>query len=265
MDNSNIYIIKVEGNVIANDQIHYAQNWVSCKVGITDSDNSNYTYNEHTHTVTSNLILNKDRRAVPYAIYVSEKGTAACSTGELAACSGFMAAYYNYDNFMQTIISQLEAASKLPKYILPLVYKSLFTDLFSILELFLSDTILCLIYTNKILFEKAKEFYRLKKEKGNTITDLENKTHKFFFNEVVYHKFDKVNDIYYRVAGVSLPNCSQLQKFLHKRNNIVHRYSLSNIDRMRVTTISKQDVEDLIITIDTFVDKLLAELSEKYK
>lgn len=89
------YIIEVKGEIVANAQIHYAQNWVCCDVSSSITDDS-YSYDKETHTVNSHLLLNENIRAVPYAIYFTEKGIAANSTGDIAAYPGYGAAWEYY-------------------------------------------------------------------------------------------------------------------------------------------------------------------------
>lgn len=89
------YIIEVKGEIVANAQKHYAQNWVCCDIGSSITDES-YSYGEETHTVNSNLFLNENRRAVPYAIYFTEKGISTNSTGDISACPGYGAAWEYY-------------------------------------------------------------------------------------------------------------------------------------------------------------------------
>lgn len=51
------YFIKVEGEIIANDLVHYAQEWACGGVGTSDHPEDNYDYDETTHSVKGNLIL----------------------------------------------------------------------------------------------------------------------------------------------------------------------------------------------------------------
>ena len=65
------YFIKVKGEIVANAEKHYAQNWVCCGLGQSIGNNGSYCYDDSTHSVKSNLVLNERKRAVPYAIYLS--------------------------------------------------------------------------------------------------------------------------------------------------------------------------------------------------
>lgn len=250
------YVIKVEGEIVASSQKQYAQNWVCLEVEQAIVDVDTYSYDRVTHSVKSNLILNDTKRAVPYAIYYTEKGIGTKAKGDIVAYPGFEAAWEYYKENISKIHQVLE--SGVTKELSQPLYRGLFTDVFSILELFLSDLILCLIYSNENFYYKAVQYYQIKfinSKKANLC--LETRIHEFFFKEVVYHRFDKVRKMYKQIVGVNLPNSKELKTYLYKRNNIVHRFSLSNIDRMCVTIINKEDILDLIKTTDEFVNQLV--------
>ncbi len=257
------YFIKVEGEIIANDLVHYAQEWACGGVGTSDHPEDNYDYDETTHSVKGNLILDTTKRAVPYAIYYTDKDIAA-NSGEIAAWSGYGAAVGYYEDNIAAVQKHLDDSSISKDLIQPL-YRGLFTDIFSILELFLSDVILCIIYSDENVFDKAVEYYTLNKlgDKQLNVAEIEKRMHKFFFDGVVYHKFDVVDKLYKDIIGVKLPGYDSLEKYLHKRNNIVHRYSLSNIDRMQVTNITKEDIEGLIEASNKFTDQLVENIKSK--
>lgn len=251
------YFIKVEGEIIVSSQKQYAQNWACGGVGQPIVETDTYFYDENTHSVKSNLILNDTRRAVPYAVYYTEKGIRTESTGDIVAYPGYGAALEYYKENISKIhqVLKLEVAKDLSQSL----YRGLFTDVFSVLELFLSDLILCLIYSNDNFYKKAVTYHQLELEKSKkTNRCLEARTHEFFFKGVVYHQFDKVKTMYKQIIGVDLPDSKKLKTY--KRNNIVHRFSLSNIDRMCVTIIKKNDILNLIKATDEFVNQLIEKL-----
>lgn len=263
------YTIRVKGEIVVKSQKHYAQDWM-CKSVATeiDEDNVKFEYDPNTHTVISDLILGDTIRAVPYASYLSDKDIT-CYLGngaDIYACTKYNGAYYYYKEFINTVETQLEYSVKLRKKILPVLNKALFMDVFSILELFLSDLLLCLIYTNTTIYEKAINFYKLDKkaDENEIIRNIELKMHRFFFQEVIYHRFNKVRKIFIDIVGVNIPDYKKLKDYLHKRNNIVHRYSYSNIDRMRIITITKEDVQGLIDTANAFVEELMINVNEHF-
>lgn len=259
------YLIKVKGNILANDKLHFAQGWACYGKSEPTHDDSNYYFDEKNHNIESDLILNETRRAVPYAVYLSEKGISIESTGDISCCPGYQPALEYYkENIAKTLnFLNIEYDNEITQTI----YKSLFIDVFSILELLLSDLILCLIYSNEIIFNNAKDYFINKptnKKNNNNVEMIEQKVHNFFFKNVVYHKFDEVKKIYKKLIGIEIPNFSKLKICLYKRNNIVHRYSFSNIDRMGVTIISKDDVKKLIEFSDNFVNELVKIINDKH-
>ena len=263
------YTIRVKGEIVVKSQKHYAQDWM-CKSVATeiDEDNVKFKYDPNTHTIIRDLVLSDSIRAVPYASYLSDKDIT-CDSGngaDIYACTKYNGAYYYYKEFINTVETQLEYSVKLRKKILPVLYKALFMDVFSILELFLSDLLLCLIYTDTTIYEKAINFYKLDKQtdKKEIIRNIELKMHRFFFQEVIYHRFNKVGKIFIDIVGVNIPDYKKLKDYLHKRNNIVHRYSYSNIDRMRIITITEKDVQGLINATDTFVEELMNNINKYF-
>lgn len=257
------YLIEVKGAIFANSKIHYAQNWCSMTVGTVLDEESKYDYDAKTHTVKGDLILDETRRSVPYAIYCGEKGICSTSGGSVCSWSGYGAALEYYKENIAKISNQLNV--EIVGDISQVLYRGLFTDVFSTLELFLSDLMLCLIYTNEDIFEKAKVFFCTKKDESGQfiVRDIESKMHKFFFDEVVYHRFDEVEKMCKEILQFEMPDTNDLKRFLHKRNNIVHRYSFSNIDRMSVCLITKNDIQDLINATNMFVDKLIDNYNRK--
>lgn len=257
------YIIEVEGDIIANDLIHYAQGW-TCGDCVTEIPNDNYyEYDKKLHFVKSNLILDSTKRAVPYAVYYTKKGIMCTAPGSISAWPKYGAALGYYRDNITQVQEQLRINVTLDKLLQPL-YRGLFSDVFSILELFLSDVILCIIYSDSEAFEKALEYYELKRgRKKNKAFELEKKMHNFFFAEVVYHKFDEIEKLFKSIVGINIPSCENLKIYLHKRNNIAHRYSLSNIDRMQVTQITKKDVCKLIDASNEFVNQLIGKIENK--
>ena len=133
------YCIEVEGEIIAYSKKHFAQNWDCRSVGKPIVDKS-YRYDKNTHSVKGNLILDENRRAVPYAIFYTNKGIRVTEDGDVVANPGYGASFDYFKENIAKIKAQLEV--EIPRDIKDSFYKGLFTDVFSSLELFLSDFIL---------------------------------------------------------------------------------------------------------------------------
>lgn len=260
------YLIKVEGEIIAKEKNHIAQNWACAGVGQEPSKKTEFLFDEETHTVKSDLVLDENIRAIPYAIYYTEKGIRSEHAKALiTADSGYGPALLYYNENIEEIKKILQI--NINKEIESSFYRGLFIDVFSILELFLSDVLLCLIYHNNGIYKNALKFFGEKRNKNIQIInrELERKVHNYFFKEIVYHKFNFVEKMFKEILNIDIPNYTQLSNCLHKRNNIVHRYSLSGIDRMKVSIINKKDVENLISTTNDFVNKLAISIQSALK
>lgn len=238
------YLIKVKGDIVANTCIHYAQEWVCYGLTSCNTNKKSYVYEKDTHSVHSDLILNESRRAVPYAVYLAEKDISVEGPGDISAAISYHAALMYYKENIDKISQLLKC--NLPKEIEQTVFYGFYTEVFSLLELFLSDFILCMIYSDETIYEKAVHYYKTSNKCKNEVLEIEKKVHHFFFNGVVYHQFDRVKKIFIKLLGIEFPDATELSKLLHKRNNIVHRFSFSNIDRMTMIEITMKDIVSLV-------------------
>lgn len=252
-----MYVIRVTGSVLATKLTHYAQSW-ACR-GMFDEGKieDSYCYDEETHMVKSDLILNECRRSIPYAAYHVDNNISCKKPGSIASYPGYGAAVAVYKENIANILNQLNYDG-LNKELVRILNRGLFIDVFSSLELFLSDVLLCLIYRYEKCYGNAIHYWKVKNKVKHIVNqNLEKKVHQYFFKGVVYHKFSNVETMFEAILGVCFPDYSHLGELLRKRNNIVHRYSLSGFDRMSFTEISKKDIEELVETSDCFVKDLV--------
>lgn len=197
------YIIYVTGSIVAIEGKNYTQSWVAgaCSDGSLKKDP--FVYSEKTHSVVGDLLLDKSRRAVPYAHYVAY-GSVGLQEGAgadvgLSCCNGFDAAFSYFEDY----IEEIRRAVAFP------------------------------------IDEKVSKM-RIK----NVIY------HK------VFHKFSEIEALFSGIFDFGFPDWTELEKRIHRRHNIVHRYALSNIDRMTVCDATYDDVQDLIQTIEAFVEEM---------
>lgn len=271
------YIVEVSGYITAESGTHYAQSFVTYSTLDSYKETEyGYSYDKKTHTVKGNLVLSENKRAIPYAIYVAHGPIylKENTNAEIGAYPGVDAAYEVYKENILKINTLLN--KEWDEDISGIIGNALYIEVFSTLELFLSDFILCKIYNNNNIFNQAVKFYQAKeteknnkecdehkksKSQSNKILDvkeIEYRVHKFFFDGVVYHKFNKVKSIFKEVLSIECPDTEALESLLHKRNNIVHRASLSNIDRMTIRTTTKDEIKNLIDVTNTFVTNLMS-------
>lgn len=259
-----MFVITVKGEIIANDKNHYAQEWACRTMSPTIKDNT-YNYDPRKRIVRNNLILNKKIRAVPYAAYFSENEISVQSTGEIIMAPGAMAAELYYkDN-----ISEIEDLFnfKIPSEIEVFFYNGLLTGIFSVLELFLSDVLLCLIFTNSDVYDRALAYMKDQDRKNGKKTnymDQDLTIQQYFTKGIVYHQFDKVKIIFKRILQIALPDPKNIQYYLHKRNNITHRFAFSNLDRMEMTVINVEILNEFILCCNEFVENIMKRINIVY-
>ena len=252
------FYIKVLGEIKTEDDTpQYALNWVCGSIG-GDVKNPSFVYNEKEHIVKSDLILNSRVRSVPYAFYITEKGI--CG-GHIVAGAGIGGAYAYFEESLSSIEDRLSL--NLDEHISETVYNALYVETFSALELLLADTLLCLIFSKEECYNNAVVFYleNSKRQKEIKKEDLIRKVHRFFFKNIVYHSFKRVNKAYSQITGRCLPSIDELNKLIHLRHNIVHRHSMDSFSRMRVTSATKESVEKLLFEVKTFAMSLMKSLS----
>lgn len=246
--------IKVLGEIKTEDDTpQYALGWACGSFGgeVTDPE---LKYNENEHIVESDLILNSRVRSIPYAYYYTEKGIC----GEhIIAGAGIGGAYAFFKENIASVHNRL--ALPIEDTIAETVYNGLYVEIFSALELFLADALLCLIFTNEGCYSRAITFYMNKTGRAKDIEseELINNINNYFSKTIVYHCFPKVKEAYEVITGRRFPDINELQRQLFLRHNIVHRHSLDGISRMRVTCAAKESVEFLLQTVSEFADSLI--------
>ena len=257
-----MFLITVNGEIIANDKMHYAQNWACMSIG-GEITNDSFDYDRATKTIKNDLILKSDIRAVPYAVYITEKGIRAENPGDIACAPGAMAAELCYKDNITEIKRLLNI--EIPYEIELYLYNGLLAGIFSILELFLSDVILCLIFTNQEVYNRAFDWI-ISDENFKIDANLDKDTNiqEYFTKHIVYHRFKKVKALFSKILKINLPQTDFIKYYLPKRHNITHRFAFSNIDRMRMTVINKETLNELILCCNEFVKKLMNEINRMY-
>lgn len=269
-----MYIIKVNGEIKIISGTHYCQD-LSCKSFGGETNNGSYIFNPESHyikgtdtwiTVEGDLILTDKMKAIPYALYYTEKGIVVYNNADSYIGGGYNTSFCYYNdsiNYIHSILDKTIDSNALSE----IVYRSLFIDLWSILELLLCDLLLCMMYIYDDVHDLARKYYIRKITHGNKteIKNLAKAEREYFFDKIVYHRFGEVGRMYKNILGVDMPNIADVASYIHTRHNIVHRHSLSNIDRMQVSTISRDDVNKFLNDIENFVKELKSRVDQKYK
>ena len=250
------YIIEVKGDVIAKAGCHYAQDWVAMSASeYCDQIGSyEYVYDKELHSVNGDLILTLKMRAAPYAIYCATKDVSVAAdnrNADVSAAPGFLPAFLYFDEYIAQIKHNLDI--QVPEEIRAFYYNGLYVSVFSVLELFLNDVLLCGIFSNESYYYNAICEFGFSESVDQF--EIENKI-RAKITKIVFHQFDKVSKIYKSILGFKLPNTKELGDMIHRRNNIVHRYALSNIDRMEVCDASYDDIINLIDIVVQFVEQM---------
>lgn len=250
------YIIEVKGDIVAKEGCHYAQNWVAMSASefCDQTGPYEYVYDKVSHSVNGDLILSLKLRAAPYAIYCATKDVSVAAdnrNAEIAAAPGFLPAFLYFDEYIAQIKHNLDI--QVPDKIRAFYYNGLYVSVFSVLELFLNDVLLCGIFCNESYYKKAISEFGLSESVDQF--EIENEIRETI-TQIVFHKFDKVSKIYKSILGFELPNTDKLKEKIHRRNNIVHRYAITNIDRMRVCDASYDDITNLIDDVVQFVEQI---------
>lgn len=260
-----MYIIEVKGEIKVVSGSHYIQEATSMAYG-GEANNGEYSFNWGERIVYGDLILTNKRKAIPYASYYTDKGICVYEGAQLYAVSKYYAAFNYYRDNIADVRSILNKNIN-SEDIIEAVCKSLFIDLWSALELLLCDLLLCMIYLYDDVHQSATDYYIHKKLYGKKykIENISEAERKYFFEEIVYHKFDQVVHMYKQILDIELPEFKGIRCYIHKRHNIVHRHSLSNTDRMTVTSVSRNNVEDFLYELEKFVNELRLRIDRKYK
>ena len=79
--------------------------------------------------------------------------------------------------------------------------------------------------------------------------------------EVIYHNLPKVKNMYESTLSISFPNFSEIQKHIVVRHDLVHRNGKAK-DGTKIT-FSKEDVDEVICAIESFVTEIDQRLKDK--
>ena len=261
-ENPHLYVIEVKGSIVSEEGNQYAQGWTAGDIAdINDSSWVKEHFDVITHSFDSDLRLNKKRRAVPYAYYVAY-GSIGVKEGlskyaDLTCIHGYPPAFIYLDEYLKEVEDYLSVT--IPSQAKDIFYNGLYVTAFGILELFLCDFLLCGILSNGENFNRAASL--LCKSSSVPARGIENIIRKTITGKV-FHKFEEINKLFRSVLDIELPNTDGLKRLIHRRHNIVHRYAISNIDRMTVCDATEDDVSCLIHEIRAFSSDLWKYVSQ---
>ena len=249
------YIIQVSGSVVAKEGKHYAQDWVACACSEGNIEQTPFVYSEKKHSIIGDVFFDKKRRAVPYAHYVAD-GTVGIQEGagpdvDLTCCPGFYPAFAYFNESIEEIRNCLDIQVK--EQIRDLYLNGLYIGAFSVLELFLCDFLMCGVFFKETYYQNTLCVLGVGENPDQYV--VEEKIKNVVYRKV-FHNFEDVEKLFRGIFDFGFPDWKELNKRIYRRHNIVHRYALSNRDRMTVCDATYDDVRDLIETIEEFVEDM---------
>ena len=249
------YIIRVSGSVVAKEGKHYTQNWVACACSEGNIEQTPFVYSEKKHSIIGDVFFDKKRRAVPYALYVANGSVGiqenAGSDVDISCCPGFYPAFAYFNEYIGEIRNGLDI--QVEEKIRDLYLNGLYVGAFSVLELFLCDFLMCGVFFKETYYQNALRVLGVGENPDQYV--VEEKIKNVVYRKV-FHNFEDVEKLFRDIFDFGFPDWKELNKRIYRRHNIVHRYSLSNKDRMTVCDATSDDVRDLIKTIGVFVEDM---------
>lgn len=268
-----MYVIEVRGDIIIRGGHQWAFDWVCLgkngprsqkDIELSTDSYSPSKFDKTTRCINGNLELSATRRAVPYAVYVAHGDIVLDSRAEdgYDGCGlGYRAPFFYWEESATSIKEKLNV--QVDEKLRTTTLNGLYIECFGAFELLLCDLILSIIYTNDDCFNKAKEYWNHEHTNAIDEPETEHLIHEFIAKKV-YHRFDTVKNLFAQIAGIEFPDTSILSALLHKRHNIVHRRSLSALDWMTSTNASVSDIEELLESMEAFVNELFSKIDSMY-
>ena len=250
------YRIDISGNAHAKEGKHYAQNWVAGSVSDGKAvQMDRLGYDSKKHNITGNVVFDKHLRAVPYANYVAYGSVDIDRTvdpnADFSCCPGFSPAFSYFYEYITDLRSGLDVP--IDERVAELYYNGLYINAFGILELFLCDFLLCGVFWKEEYYLNALTKLNVKLRPDQFL--VEEKIKNVVYSKV-FHRFEEIQDIFDSVFGFGFPDWTELDKRIERRHNFIHRFALSKENRMVVDYATREDVEDLIQTIEMFVEDM---------
>lgn len=254
--------VRVKGSILVETSGHVFLHEVAC--GSADENYELHQYktpgrfDEDCIIIDGDLVLDEKTTVVPYASYVADK----CILEKWHLRPSINVNSWRERNL--EIINKLRV--DIPKDCKAFFYNGLFISLCSSFELAVMDFLLNLITSSEIIYQRAVLCWSERSNREKCKDDLDKyfiDVLKYYINNIVYHRFDDLNSIYSKVIGINLPNYDSLAKLFRKRNNIVHRYSLSNLDRTTITNATQEDIENLANEIEIFMSDLERKVQDR--
>lgn len=243
------------GSVVAIKGKNYTQNWVARACSNGEIKETPYVYSEKNHSIIGDVFFDNKRRAVPYAHYVAN-GSVGIREGaepgvDLSLCPGFYPAFAYFNEYIEEM--RKGVVFPIDEKVSDLYFNGLYIEAFSVLELFLCDFLMCGVFFKEEYYQRALHELGVGEDPDQYV--VEEKIKNVVYHKV-FHKFSDIEKLFRGIFDFGFPDWTELEKRIYRRHNIVHRYALSNLDRMTVCDATHDDVQDLIQTIEAFVEEM---------
>lgn len=247
-------IVQVNGNIIetCGHSFHYD---VACGGGDDIIDINKYSkpgqFIDDRLIIDGDLVLDQSTAVLPYASY--------CATKDVVDNSQCRSSV-NINSWSERNKDIINKANiEIPEECKQHYYNGLFLSLCSSFELAVMDFLLMKITSVQKCYDNAVKYWLLKTDAKHQDKDYDKyfiPIIKYYTNSVVYHRFRETQQIYKDILDIDLPDFIKVEKAFKKRNNIVHRYSISNLDRITITNATQADIIDLEQEIGRFLTSL---------
>lgn len=168
-----------------------------------------------------------------------------------------------FDEHVKDTIDVLDQIDSLDEKSRKLLYRTLYANLISSMEAYLSDRLIRKVLSSDATRRKFVEEFKDYKDEKIAVSDifklLENLDYqiKKSLREIIYHNLPRVKHIYKSVLGINLGDktvISDLMKCIDIRHNIVHRNGKDKEGNLQ--DISKEDVLDLAEKVSKFIGNI---------
>lgn len=141
----------------------------------------------------------------------------------------------------------LDAIEVLPEETKGTLYRLLYANAFAYIEAYLRDNLRSRILENEQKMEEFEKIYKEIKKRRKCSKNKEQESirtkAKEHLDQIVYHRFQLVKEVFQRCINIDLGNMESWQKALSIRNDIIHRNGKTKDGETIV--ISKEDVDKI--------------------
>jgi hypothetical protein len=176
--------------------------------------------------------------------------------------------YRSFENTIRTVKKLADHSADMIDEIQQPLNRMLYASIITAMESYLSDTFIDAIRSNELsrrkLIEQAPELRERSLKLGEIYRRLDAipKEVDEYLNSIVYHRLDKVKELYFCTLGVEFPkDLSNIFRAIITRHDIVHRDGKDKDGN--IVTISSKDIRLLLKNVVIFVKKVDEQLKKK--